>query len=161
MRRVTPVLVLVPIAAALHVAAAARPPPACAVGCVHLQTWGRLDTGDGRAIWPLFLWADSKGSVRVADYDNDRVQRFTSDGVFMSPFGSSGSGADEFTQPTGICCDEANQVLHVADSGNARALHGARALPERWVVGLPGRTRADDDGEVQRIVRAARERGGG
>ncbi len=38
------------------------------------------------------------------------------------------------------------------------ALHGARALPRRWVDGLPGRTRADDDGEVQRIVRAARER---
>lgn len=41
------------------------------------------------------------------------------------------------------------------------ALHGARALPRRWVDGLPGRTRADDDGEVQRLVRAARERWGG
>jgi ADP-ribosylglycohydrolase len=41
------------------------------------------------------------------------------------------------------------------------ALHGARGLPERWVAGLPGRTRADDDGEVQRIVRAARARWGG
>lgn len=40
------------------------------------------------------------------------------------------------------------------------ALHSTRALPERWVAGLPGRTRADDDGEVQRIVRAARERWG-
>ena len=40
------------------------------------------------------------------------------------------------------------------------ALHGARGLPERWVRGLPGRTRADDDGEVQRILRAARERWG-
>jgi ADP-ribosylglycohydrolase len=40
------------------------------------------------------------------------------------------------------------------------ALHGAAALPERWVAGLPGRTRAGDDGEVQRILAAARERWG-
>jgi ADP-ribosyl-[dinitrogen reductase] hydrolase len=38
------------------------------------------------------------------------------------------------------------------------ALHGAAALPERWVSGLSGRTRADDDGEVQRIMARARER---
>ena len=38
------------------------------------------------------------------------------------------------------------------------ALHGAAALPERWVEQLSGRTRADDDGEVQRIMMRARER---
>jgi len=37
------------------------------------------------------------------------------------------------------------------------ALHGASALPTRWVEQLSGRTRADDDGEVQRIVVRARE----
>jgi len=40
------------------------------------------------------------------------------------------------------------------------ALHGAAALPVRWVGGLPGKTRADDEGEVQRILAAARERWG-
>ena len=40
------------------------------------------------------------------------------------------------------------------------ALHGAAALPERWVSGLPGKTRSDDEGEVQRILAAARERWG-
>jgi ADP-ribosyl-[dinitrogen reductase] hydrolase len=40
------------------------------------------------------------------------------------------------------------------------ALHGASGLPERWVKGLPGRTRADDDGEVQRILERARARWG-
>jgi len=38
------------------------------------------------------------------------------------------------------------------------ALHGASALPERWVEQLSGRTRAGDDGEVQRIMARARER---
>jgi ADP-ribosylglycohydrolase len=35
------------------------------------------------------------------------------------------------------------------------ALHGASALPERWRWGLLGRTRADDDGQVFRLVEAA------
>ena len=38
------------------------------------------------------------------------------------------------------------------------ALHGAAALPERWVTQLSGRTREFDDGEVQRIILRARER---
>jgi ADP-ribosylglycohydrolase len=40
------------------------------------------------------------------------------------------------------------------------ALHGASALPERWVAQLSGRTGAHDDGEVQRIIERARERWG-
>ncbi len=38
------------------------------------------------------------------------------------------------------------------------ALHGAAALPERWVTQLSGRTREFDDGEVQRIMVRAQER---
>jgi len=38
------------------------------------------------------------------------------------------------------------------------ALHGRRALPERWITGLLGRTAYDDDGEVFRLTAAAVER---
>jgi len=38
------------------------------------------------------------------------------------------------------------------------ALHGAAALPERWVTQLSGRTRDTDDGEVRRIMVRAQER---
>lgn len=106
--------------AALGATAAVAPEPAQAAGYVHLQTWGGPGSSDGRATWPLFLWADSKGSVWVADYFNDRVQRFTSDGAFMSAFGSSGAGDGQFARPTGICYDEARQVVYVADSYNSR-----------------------------------------
>lgn len=37
------------------------------------------------------------------------------------------------------------------------ALHGARALPERWRKGLLGRTGADDDGRVQRLLDRAEQ----
>lgn len=38
------------------------------------------------------------------------------------------------------------------------ALHGRRALPERWVAGLLGRATDNDDGEVFRLTAAAVER---
>ena len=53
-----------------------------------------------------------------------------------------------------------NDTIAAIVGAAAGALHGAAALPERWVRGLPGRTRADDDGEVQRLLAAARERWG-
>jgi ADP-ribosylglycohydrolase len=35
------------------------------------------------------------------------------------------------------------------------ALHGKHALPKRWMDGLSGRTKADDDGEIDSILRRA------
>lgn len=40
------------------------------------------------------------------------------------------------------------------------ALHGRRALPERWAAGLLGRTGADDDGRVFELIAQARVRFG-
>jgi hypothetical protein len=39
------------------------------------------------------------------------------------------------------------------------ALYGKKAIPERWIRNLSGRTRKDDDGQVFRLIEAAR-RGG-
>ena len=38
------------------------------------------------------------------------------------------------------------------------ALHGREALPERWIEGLTGRTKADDDGRVFELLEMAHER---
>ena len=38
------------------------------------------------------------------------------------------------------------------------ALHGASALPRRWVDGLLGRTGEDDDGQVFRLIERSRRR---
>jgi ADP-ribosylglycohydrolase len=38
------------------------------------------------------------------------------------------------------------------------ALHGRRGLPDRWIAGLLGRTREDDDGRVFELIAAARQR---
>jgi hypothetical protein len=34
-------------------------------------------------------------------------------------------------------------------------LHGGKALPERWQMGLLGRTTADDSGHVFRLIESA------
>jgi ADP-ribosyl-[dinitrogen reductase] hydrolase len=38
------------------------------------------------------------------------------------------------------------------------ALHGRRALPARWIEGLSGRTREDDDGRIFELIDAAKQR---
>lgn len=40
------------------------------------------------------------------------------------------------------------------------ALHGKRAIPPRWITNLPGRTRIGDEGQVFRLIEAAKERWG-
>jgi ADP-ribosyl-[dinitrogen reductase] hydrolase len=55
---------------------------------------------------------------------------------------------------------EDNDTIAAIVGGAVGALHGAAALPGRWVEQLSGRTREADDGEVQRIVARARERWG-
>ncbi|NLI77357.1 MAG: hypothetical protein GX442_13070 [Candidatus Riflebacteria bacterium] len=62
---------------------------------------------------------DSVDNVYVADEDNDRIQKFTSTGVFVSTFGSAGSGDWQFASPTGVAVDSTGRVL-VADSANHR-----------------------------------------
>jgi len=40
----------------------------------------------------------------------------------------------------------------------AGAIHGRKALPQRWIDGLTGRTTDCDDGRVFELIRQARQR---
>jgi len=53
-----------------------------------------------------------------------------------------------------------NDTIAAIVGAAAGALHGAAALPARWVDQLPGYTRVHDEGEVQQIIARARERWG-
>ena len=50
---------------------------------------------------------------------NNRVQKFTSNGAYLTQWGSMGSGNGQFNAPFGIAIDAAGNV-YVADSGNHR-----------------------------------------
>ena len=68
---------------------------------------------------PEDIAIDSAGNVYVVDGGNNRIQKFTSSGKFITKWGSHGSGDGEFWSPTGIAIDGAGNV-YVADYGNYR-----------------------------------------
>jgi len=62
------------------------------------------------------------------DDTNDNVQKFTSDGVFLARWGTSGSADGEFDGPAGIAVDASGNV-YVADDGNARVQKFSPVIP--------------------------------
>src|SRR5262245_13883194 len=88
-------------------------------------TWGSSGSGDGEfadtnyTVASITVATDSSGNVYVADYGNDRVQKFSSSGSFLTKWGTSGSGDGQFSGPAAIATDSSNNV-YVSDSGNDR-----------------------------------------
>ncbi len=65
------------------------------------------------------MTVDSSGNVYVADYGNNRIQKFDSNGNFITKWGSQGSGDGQFIQLNDVAVDSSGNV-YVADYGNNR-----------------------------------------
>jgi sugar lactone lactonase YvrE len=81
--------------------------------------WGSEGEGDGQFAWLESVDTDSSGNVYVVDMDNERVQKFTSDGQFISKWGTDGGAIGEFRKPAGLAIDASDNV-YVTDQGNGR-----------------------------------------
>ena len=46
----------------------------------------------------------------VTDDGNDRIQKFTSDGKFITTWGSNGRGDGQFSRPEGVAVDSSGNV---------------------------------------------------
>ena len=68
---------------------------------------------------PWGVTVDELGDVYVADWRNDRVQKFSGSGEPVLSIGSSGSGDGELNRPAGVEVDPHGDI-YVADSGNNR-----------------------------------------
>jgi tripartite motif-containing protein 71 len=79
---------------------------------------GSKGSGDGQFIGPQWVAIDSSGNIYVADTYNHRIQKFNSDGAFLTKWGSEGSGDGQFNFPT-VAVDSSGNV-YVADFGNHR-----------------------------------------
>ena len=53
---------------------------------------------------------DSDGYMYVSDKDNDRIQKFDSNGTFVTMWSTKGTGDSQFDSPSGIAVDLFGQV---------------------------------------------------
>ena len=104
----------------------------------HLAAWGSLGSGDGQFATSSGVAVDSFGNVYVADYFNARIQKFDSNGNFITKWGSYGevcypdgyyycigyapddpAGNGKFAANQAVAVDSAGYV-YVAEKGNHR-----------------------------------------
>src|SRR5688572_17979175 len=86
----------------------------------HLQLrWGTEGTENGQFKVPHSMAFDSEGNIYVTDTNNHRIQKFTSDGKFITKWGTEGNKDGEFSIPEGIDLDS-HENVYVADTGNSR-----------------------------------------
>ena len=76
--------------------------------------WGSEGNGNGQFNVPSDAAVDSSSNVYVADQDNNRIQKFDSNGKFITKWSSYGNGDGEFHNPVGIEVDSSGNV-YVSD----------------------------------------------
>lgn len=62
---------------------------------------------------------DGEGNVFVADFYNDRIQKFSPAGTFLTAFGERGQGRGRFDHPIAVAVADDGAVF-VVDYGNNR-----------------------------------------
>lgn len=66
--------------------------------------WGRHGSGAGQLDHPRDVALAPNGNVYAVDQGNNRVQYFTSSGVYLGEWGGSGSAAGQFSAPPTARC---------------------------------------------------------
>jgi tripartite motif-containing protein 71 len=92
-----------------------KKPQSPAFGYEFAIKWGSEGTADGQFSAPEAVAADGSGNIFVADIGNDRVQRFSSSGVFGAKWGSAGAFNGGFSYVDGIAVAPDGSV-YVVDS---------------------------------------------
>src|SRR3954452_8702350 len=83
--------------------------------------WGSRGSGEGKFSQPLDIVIDSSGNVYVTDFTGvaNQIQKFTTNGTFITSWGHLGFGNGQFTNPAGIAIDSSGNV-YVGDFGNSQ-----------------------------------------
>jgi tripartite motif-containing protein 71 len=85
------------------------------------QRIGSEGTGNSQFKEPMALAvSNSNGVAAVLDSGNNRIETFSSEGVFRGVYGSAGSGHGQFSDPQGIALNQKTGNVYVADTNNNR-----------------------------------------
>lgn len=109
-----------PTATATATATATESPtPEPATEYLFTNAWGSEHDPTTAMGAPIAIAVDAVNNVFVLDTENNRVQKFTPNGVLATQWGTSGSGNGQFSGPQGIAVDSDGHVW-VADTLNHR-----------------------------------------
>lgn len=82
-------------------------------------SWGGPGALEEQFSFPKGSAVDSRGNIYVVDSQNNRIQKFDSEGRFITVWGSAGEAPGQFGEPWGIAVDAEDNV-YVADTWNHR-----------------------------------------
>src|SRR2546423_1258981 len=81
-----------------------------------ITKWGSLGTGNGQFNGTGGIATDANtGNVYVVDTDNNRVQKFDSNGKFITKWGSLGTGNGQFQNAGDVAIDPKTSNVYVVD----------------------------------------------
>jgi peptidylglycine monooxygenase len=85
----------------------------------HLGTWGGIGTGPGQFSTPHGIWVTADGRVLVADRENNRIQIFTGDGMYLAEWGDLYHPMDIYGDADGTIyvTDQAPRIVAFASDG--------------------------------------------
>lgn len=95
----------------------------------YLTRWGSYGLDNGQFAFPKGIAADAAGGIYVTDTKNPyevytgnskRVQKFDSNGTYLTQWGMAGTGNGQFNNLTGIAVNTSGSYVYVADSVNNR-----------------------------------------
>ncbi len=138
--------------ALLAAVAALAVPSSAAADHTYAGKWGSSGSGPGEVSLPSGIDADSLDNVFVADFSNDRIQKFSPDGEFLAQWGSTGSANGQFNQPVDVAVDTSGN-FYVADRANFRVQKFNSAGAFQWKTALgelsqPSAVATDSAGNV-------------
>ncbi len=106
-----------------------------------VSKWGNKDglfsIEKGEFDSPYDIELDNNGFIYVADSGNHRIQKFTSEGGFITQWGNKGEGNGEFTFPYGIATDSKNFV-YVVDEKRVQKFTSDGIFDTKWIIEYSG-----------------------
>jgi streptogramin lyase len=108
-----------PLFAAVASAAALLLPATASADLTLVAQWGSAGAGDGQFNVPTGVTVDAAGNVYAADQNNNRIEKFDSQGVFITSWGGSGNAPGQLSSPQHVKLDPQGNVI-VNDSANYR-----------------------------------------